>query len=320
MWNQLSMPPWISEMECSEVEKRIPGFVERTLTSGADLTTLCELVKKPLRPMWTNPCSQIWDESNSPVHQDLPFSAVVCVSASFQRDGHPGLYIQGAGDDEESWAHGLQPSLFWSHGQFLADVDSDECVELCEKLVQDHRDLTSGECYQLDGSPIVLQTRELDPHQLSTCYRAVVLDFSSKAHQDLAPLASVPIHRFPVGTSQKTMRIARSMLAILDICQKCLRPPVDDGGGPSLPVRLVLYSRDSLGPAMCVAYAVLAVHCDGTGKLLPKPRPYTEITKQLLADMNMRVISQIPQVQTPLTIRKSIWKFFLVQQAAHPRE
>lgn len=28
-------------------------------------------------------------------------------------------YIQGAGDDEESWAHGLTPALFWQQKDFI---------------------------------------------------------------------------------------------------------------------------------------------------------------------------------------------------------
>jgi Rit1 N-terminal domain len=201
---------------------------------------------------------------------------VVACGCCMRSEGHPGLYIQGAGDDEEAWAHGLQPSLFWTHGEFLADAEAGACVQLCEQLIEKHRALTSGERYQIDGTTIVLQTCALDAEDLSK-YRACVLDFSSKKHTDLPPLlastsisrahAALLVHRFPVGTSQKSMRVARNMGAILELCDACLRPAQEDHD--ERPARLVLYSRDSLGAPLCIAYALLAVHCDSEGEHTP---------------------------------------------------
>lgn len=50
------------------------------------------------------------------VGTDLSFVPLFLVSASSPLNyvgGGAFQYIQGAGDDEESWAHGLTPSLFW---------------------------------------------------------------------------------------------------------------------------------------------------------------------------------------------------------------
>jgi hypothetical protein len=38
-------------------------------------------------------------------------------------------YIQGAGDDEESWAMGLTPALFWDHHDHILEYASQDIVE-----------------------------------------------------------------------------------------------------------------------------------------------------------------------------------------------
>lgn len=38
-------------------------------------------------------------------------------------------YIQGAGDDEESWAMGLTPPVFWEHHDYILEYPSQEIVE-----------------------------------------------------------------------------------------------------------------------------------------------------------------------------------------------
>lgn len=71
---------------------------------------------------------------------DEAFTPVVCVSASRhvsedeQRERHSWTYIQGAGDDEESWARGLTAELFWRHRdalleEGLTDYETEERVD-----------------------------------------------------------------------------------------------------------------------------------------------------------------------------------------------
>ena len=42
--------------------------------------------------------------------------------ASRSGDGDPGDYLCGAGDDEDNWAHGLEPHLFWQHREELVEM------------------------------------------------------------------------------------------------------------------------------------------------------------------------------------------------------
>lgn len=44
---------------------------------------------------------------------DLPNTEMSCASAA--QNSRAFMYVAGAGDDEESWARGLTPKLFWQH-------------------------------------------------------------------------------------------------------------------------------------------------------------------------------------------------------------
>jgi len=47
--------------------------------------------------------------------------------------------IPGAGDDEESWARGLTPTLFWKHSYDLLDAGPDHCNQLVADIVEKDR-------------------------------------------------------------------------------------------------------------------------------------------------------------------------------------
>jgi len=46
-------------------------------------------------------------------------------------------YVQGAGDDAESWAHGLTPQVFWSNHTELLAASEDELPEFIDRLLQE---------------------------------------------------------------------------------------------------------------------------------------------------------------------------------------
>ena len=44
-------------------------------------------------------------------------------------------YVPGAGDDEESWAKGLTPALFWQHQQVSAKHELLGFTRLCRRWI-----------------------------------------------------------------------------------------------------------------------------------------------------------------------------------------
>ena len=63
---------------------------------------------------------------------------MVCCTASRWVKGSEASdsgYIQGAGDDSESWSHGLTPAIFWHHKQRLLATSEELLSEVIQKLV-----------------------------------------------------------------------------------------------------------------------------------------------------------------------------------------
>lgn len=90
-------------------------------------------MKKPLRPFWITPTSGSHEFST-----ESDFYPVVCCTASRWVKGSEASesgYIQGAGDDSESWSHGLTPAVFWHHKQMLLATSEELLPEVIQKLV-----------------------------------------------------------------------------------------------------------------------------------------------------------------------------------------
>jgi len=119
---ELFSPPWISPSEWDEMHQRIDLWVERLLVSplfwifssdlrvGQESTFVFDNLKRPLRPIWTTPASHV------PTLTNTMYYPVVCVCASRmveygleRRMASVFTYVQGAGDDHETWSHVSHP-------------------------------------------------------------------------------------------------------------------------------------------------------------------------------------------------------------------
>lgn len=142
----LHLPLWVSETEKASIEKRLDEWTKQLDDSGADIATLASILKKPLRPLWISQRSVIW-LNEVPDHDSWDFTPIILVSASFstgvvqQRTTteFSWNYISGAGDDEESWARGLSPNLFWKHAHELMSSGPDVCNQKVAEIVEKDR-------------------------------------------------------------------------------------------------------------------------------------------------------------------------------------
>lgn len=127
-------PKCVSASEHAQIEVRIPGFVASLEELKLDIATLRAKVKKPLRPIWVTRASEL--PTSPPSFED--FHPIVLCTASRRATGTEvgeGGYIQGAGDDAESWSLGLTSPLFWNHHEELLHAKEDSLPELIAKLV-----------------------------------------------------------------------------------------------------------------------------------------------------------------------------------------
>ena len=151
----VALPPWVGESEAAAINARVLGWVQALVAVGADVAGLSSALAKPLRVLWLSQASPLW---GLPDPATLPFTPIICVSASAPMSGHghrhthadepqdavgqhsPELgvsraysYIPGAGDDEEAWSRGLTPQLFWRHRSEL--MRSDDVLAAIDALV-----------------------------------------------------------------------------------------------------------------------------------------------------------------------------------------
>lgn len=100
-----------------------------------DLDQLREELGKPIRIAWANR-SYLYPED---LYKDEGYNLLVLCSASRRVHGaemSEGGYIQGAGDDSESWAHGLTPPVFWANKHALLNTSEEDLPGFIEKLME----------------------------------------------------------------------------------------------------------------------------------------------------------------------------------------
>lgn len=142
----LHLPLWVSETEKASIESRIEEWTKQLDASGADIASLMTCLKKPLRPLWISQKTVIW-LNEVPDHDSWDFTPIILVSASSSSgviqhkstSEYSWNYIPGAGDDEESWARGLSPNLFWTHVYDLRNLGPDLCNQKVADIVEKDR-------------------------------------------------------------------------------------------------------------------------------------------------------------------------------------
>ncbi|KAE9613986.1 putative tRNA A64-2'-O-ribosylphosphate transferase, protein-tyrosine phosphatase, rit1 [Lupinus albus] len=142
----LHLPLWVSETEKALIEERLEKWTLGLKASGADIASLAACLKKPLRPLWISQKTVIW-LNEVPDHDSWDFTPIILVSASSSTgvsqhrttSEFSWKYIPGAADDEESWARGLSPSLFWNHVYDLINSGPDVCNQKVADLVEKNR-------------------------------------------------------------------------------------------------------------------------------------------------------------------------------------
>ncbi|XP_031487051.1 tRNA A64-2'-O-ribosylphosphate transferase isoform X2 [Nymphaea colorata] len=142
----LHLPLWVPETEKAAIEAHLDEWTSQLEATGVDLTSLALSLRKPLRPLWISQKSLIW-LNEVPDHDSWDFTPIILVSASISNDQpqqrtaseFSWRYISGAGDDEESWARGLTPSLFWKNAFELISSGPDLCNKKVSVIVENDR-------------------------------------------------------------------------------------------------------------------------------------------------------------------------------------
>ncbi|AQL04013.1 initiator tRNA phosphoribosyl transferase family protein [Zea mays] len=142
--SSVHLPVWVLGTEKNAIEGRIDEWTDQFESCGADIHSLAVGLQKPLRPLWISQRTRIW-LNEVPELESWDFTPIILISASdavaTQRmsSEFSWHYIPGAGDDEESWARGLTPTLFWKHSYDLIDAGPDRCNQIVADIVEKDR-------------------------------------------------------------------------------------------------------------------------------------------------------------------------------------
>ncbi|KAD6454797.1 hypothetical protein E3N88_09503 [Mikania micrantha] len=142
----LHLPLWVPDTEKIRIDSKLNEWVKVLETSGVDIASISSLLKKPLRPLWISQKTVIW-LNEVPDYNDWDFTSIILISASASSDIYRQKtssefswnYIAGAGDDEESWARGLTPILFWSNVYDIISSGPDVCNQTVANIVEKDR-------------------------------------------------------------------------------------------------------------------------------------------------------------------------------------
>lgn len=133
---ELFLPPHLLPSAQAQIRALIPSFVASLRALGLALPTG---LTKPLRPFWItqdSPVDSFADSGNGALLPD--YRPVICCTASRRVVGSEldeAGYIQGAADDAENWACGLDAHLFWLHMDQLMAAPHAELPSLIADLV-----------------------------------------------------------------------------------------------------------------------------------------------------------------------------------------
>ncbi|KAD6454816.1 hypothetical protein E3N88_09522 [Mikania micrantha] len=124
----LHLPLWVPDTEKIGIDSKLNEWVKVLETSGVDIASISSLSKKPLRPLWISQKTVIW-LNEVPDYNDWDFTPIILISASASR----------AGEDEESWARGLTPLLFWNNVYDIISSGPDVCNQTVANIVEKDR-------------------------------------------------------------------------------------------------------------------------------------------------------------------------------------
>ncbi|KAK4961304.1 tRNA A64-2'-O-ribosylphosphate transferase [Elasticomyces elasticus] len=125
----------VSQSEHSQIESRFPSFLEGLRDLNVDLDGLRSTLTKPMRPVWVTPGGTL---DTSSLGESGGFCPIILVTSSNRESAgshNVSKYVQGAADDHESWALGLDPAMFWANMQQLLNTPESELPSLISKLV-----------------------------------------------------------------------------------------------------------------------------------------------------------------------------------------
>ncbi|KAI7848124.1 tRNA A64-2'-O-ribosylphosphate transferase [Circinella umbellata] len=312
-----SLPSVVSRSEHAQIEERMDGFAQKLLDSnGINMESISKLVIKPLRPLWFTPQSSFFI-NDPPDYSDAPFWPVICLSASQAVESgcqaRPGgyLYVQGSGDDQEAWCHGLTPKLFWQHAEKLLNVGtSTECEKMTHHLVNqakqasknnedDGEEEVEEKPYDIiQGTSIAIGSRKSGKPPLCWKNFDFIINCTQthyEANTDHPNYLQLPIAEGKKG-QQKLLECIPEALTFA-------KKPL------SAQNRLLIHCAKGQDRSVGIALAILVYYFDINMNFIPKGVPCVD--KKIIHDHLLKIISSRPKASPTRATLKKVNTYFM---------
>lgn len=313
--HDLRTPPGVvGASEHAQIEARVDAFTHALTALKLDFDIIRGKLVKPLRPIWVTPEFSL--PSETPVYED--FYPVVCCTTSRRilgGEASEGGYIQGAGDDAESWAHGLTAPLFWANRDRLARCSEEELVPTVEQMVEE-----AG----IDKATKLTAITPADFLRVGTIEDAeasIAADASgivvTVAKQPSAPLQEALKSRYchlscPPGKvgSRQLRHELQSLLSFL--LAELAKQQASTQTAPRIIVACPSGKDHSIGAAL----AILCLFCDDAGAprdvaSLDKQRPVQGLSKQIIKQRLSWLSVNVPEAIPSRATLQSVNAFLL---------
>lgn len=308
--HDLHVPPnVVSESEKSQMEARIPEFLESFKLLDIDLASLRARLRKPLRPIWTTPDDHPALERADQCAES--FHRVVCCTSSRRVAGtemSEGGYIQGAGDDTENWALGLTAPLFWKHADELMSTAEADLPGLIASLTASagNGESNEGDIRQLTPyisvCPLPISDKTMSPN---TCFVSII----SAATEESSWAKSKSELEVGVGKHKLASRnLRRALPVVCDFVSQFLDP--ERPGGADEKARILVGCESGTDLSVGVALALDCWCFRDSGEVRPRGETVT-FTKNSIRVRLGRIMTAMPEANPSRATLQSVNSFLM---------
>ncbi|KAJ1665308.1 tRNA A64-2'-O-ribosylphosphate transferase [Coemansia sp. RSA 1813] len=318
MWdNRVHMPPSIvSDSELRQVDILLDSFVDKLLASDIGIAAIADKVPKPLRPIWITRDQRL---VFPPDFTEATFTPIVCLSASASSSSSSSSssvggtqsmgfnYVQGAADDQEMWALGLTPRMFWKHRDALLLDTASACEDTVRAIVASSCDLQdnndSARFHFIAGTQVAVGGRvsgrppECWNHfdAIINCGAPLYQEHSVNSQKLASRYIYLPIPEGKRGQAELGKQIPRA----LDFARPFLRDPSK---------RILVHCSQGMDRSVGIALAIMTRYFD-------KHKAFTEensdVSKNGIQNRLLWIITSHQRANPSRATLKQVNRFFL---------
>ncbi|KAH8550298.1 tRNA A64-2'-O-ribosylphosphate transferase [Umbelopsis sp. PMI_123] len=306
-----TLPSIISLSEHAQIAALIDEFTENLLRTKIDLEEIRKKLKKPLRPLWYTPQSKIL---YAPDYTESSFLPVICLSASQfieggsqARNGY--MYVQGSGDDEESWSLGLTAPMFWRHQKELLNCDASTCEQLAIQIAASSKDLSEQDAANLESytyvgnSKIAIGTWKSGEPPLCWDNFDIVINCTDQEYpENKKDIYSKRYLHLNIPASKKGQHV---LFSCVPIAVKFCKDPIASGKS------ILVHGIEGKDRAVGIALALLIQYYDTNGTPNTNVSQTPVVDKIYIQQHLINIMNSRPQSKPSRATLKKINTFFM---------